>query len=314
MRAYGVTQYGGPDALHPIDVPQEDLGPGEIRVAVTAFAVSPTDTSVRAGQRSKDDRAEDPGDVPGMDVAGTVVELGPDTDADLEPGDRVVGIVQPRAQHGAYREEIVLPQGSVVRAPSNASDAAASTLPMNALTARRALDLLGLQPGQTLAVTGAAGTLGGYIIQLAKADGLEVVADAAEKDEDLVRTLGADHLVRRGDDVADRIRELYPSGVDGLADASIQSEQVLPAVKDGGAVATFRGYKGDGAREIDVHPVMVWDVAEDREMLSSLRDQAENGTLTLRVAETLPAAEAAEAHRRLEAGGVRGRIVLDMTA
>ena len=79
-------------------------------------------------------------------------------------------------------------------------------------------------------------------------------------------------------------------------------------------MATFRGYKGDGARGIDVHPVMVWDVAEDREMLSTLRDQAENGTLTLRVAETLPAAEAAEAHRRLEAGGVRGRIVLDMTA
>lgn len=313
MRAYGVTQYGGPEALHEIDVPAEELGPEQVRVAVTAVAVSPTDTGVRAGQRSEKDRAEDPGDVPGMDVAGVVAELGPGADTDLEIGDRVVAVVQPSGSHGAYREDIVLPLGSVVRAPSNASDAAASTLPMNALTARRALNLLDLRPGQTLAVTGGAGTLGGYIIQLAKADGLTVVADTAEKDEELVRSFGADHLVPRGDDVADRIREIVPEGVDGLADASIQSEQVLPAVKDGGSVATFRGYKGDGTRGLQVHPVMVWDVAEDRQMLSELRDQAENGTLTLRVAETLPAGQAAEAHRKLESGGVRGRIVLDLT-
>ena len=99
-----------------------------------------------------------------------------------------------------------------------------------------------------LAVTGAAGAFGGYVVQLAKADGLTVVADASEADEELVRGLGADVVVRRGDDVADRIREHFPEGVDGLADGSVQDALVLPAVKDGGAVATVRGYRGDGQR------------------------------------------------------------------
>ncbi|GAA1490807.1 NADP-dependent oxidoreductase [Brachybacterium sacelli] len=314
MRAIGVTRYGGPEALHEIDVPGEELEPGTLRVRVSAAAVSPTDIGVRSGARATTTQAEGPGDVPGMDVAGIVAELGADGEAGLAVGDRVVGIVTPSGAHGAYREEIVLPVGSVVRAPSGASDAEAATLPMNALTARHALDLLALEAGQTLAVTGAAGTLGGYLIQLARADGLTVVADAAEQDEELVRTLGADVVVRRGEDVAERIREVVPQGVDALADASIQSAQVLPAVADGSAVATFRGYRGEGERGLRVEPVMVHDVAEEREMLASLRDLAEQGVLTLRVADVLPAAEASEAHRRLEAGGVRGRLVLDLTA
>ncbi|PCC38420.1 alcohol dehydrogenase [Brachybacterium alimentarium] len=312
MRAIGVTQYGGLEALHEIDVPAEELGAGSVRIRVNAAAVSPTDTAVRSGARSESDRAEDPGDVPGMDIAGVVAEIGLQSEAGLAVGDRVVGIVVPAGAHGAYRDEIVLPLRSVVRAPAGASDAEAATLPMNALTTRRALDLLALEPGRTLAVTGAAGTLGGYLIQLAKADGLRVIADAAEQDEQLVRTLGADEVVRRGADVADRIRDLVPDGADGLADASVQSAQVLPAVKDGGAVATFRGYQGEGARGVRVHPVRVRDVAQEREMLDELRDLAAKGVLTLRVADVLPAAQAAEAHRRLEAGGVRGRLVLDL--
>ena len=111
---------------------------------------------------------------------------------------------------------------------------------------------MALQPGQVLAVTGAAGSFGGYVVQLAKAEGLTVVADASEADEDLVRELGADVVVRRGDDVAARIRERYPDGVDGLADGSVQDAAVLPAVKDGGVVTTVRGYRGDGQRDATV--------------------------------------------------------------
>ena len=140
--------------------------------------------------------------------------------------------------------------------------------------------------------------------------GLTVVADASEADEDLVRSLGADLVVRRGDDVADRIREQFPDGVDGLADGSVQDALVLPAVKDGGAVATVRGYRGDGSRGLRVFPALVRRVAQDRAALDRLRQQAEDGALTLRVARTFPAEQAAEAHRVLEAGGVRGRLVL----
>jgi NADPH:quinone reductase-like Zn-dependent oxidoreductase len=245
-----------------------------------------------------------------MDVAGVLTEVGEGVELDIAVGEHVMGIVVPTGAHGGYREDLVLPAGSIARVPSGASDAAASTLPMNGLTARLALDKMQLGAGQVLAVTGAAGAYGGYVVQLAKADGLTVVADASEADEQIVRELGADVVVRRGDDVAERIRKEFPDGVDGLADGSVQDALVLPAVRDGGAVATVRGYRGDGQRGLRVFPTLVRKVAQDRAALDRLRQQAEDGVLTLRVNRALPAEEAAEAHRLLARGGIRGRLVL----
>jgi NADPH:quinone reductase-like Zn-dependent oxidoreductase len=310
MRAVGVTEFGGPQALHVIDVPAEPLGPGQVRLRVTAATVNPTDTYARNGTYAQRDPVKEFPYVPGMDVAGELAEIGDGVQTDLAVGEHVMGIVVPTGAHGGYREDVVLPAGSIARVPAGASDAAAATLPMNGLTARLALDKMALQPGQVLAVTGAAGAFGGYVVQLAKAEGLTVVADAAEADEELVRGLGADVVVRRGADVAARIREQYPDGVDGLADGSVQDAAVLPAVKDGGVVTTVRGYRGDGQRNLRVMPVLVRDYAENADALDRLREQVEKGELTLRVARTYAAADAAEAHRRLEAGGVRGRLVL----
>jgi NADPH2:quinone reductase len=309
MRAAGVVEFGGPEALRIVDVPAEPLGPGEVRLRVTAATVNPTDTHARAGAYADRDPVKSPPWVPGMDVAGVVSELGEGV-GHLAVGDLAMGIVVPTGAHGGYREDIVLPGDSVVPAPAGADAVAASTLPMNALTARLALDQMALRPGEVLAVTGAAGAFGGYVVQLAKADGLTVVADASEADEELVRTLGADVVVRRGDDVAARIREHYPHGVDGLADGAVQDALVLPAVRDGGAMATVRGYRGDGERGVRMYPTLVRRVAQDRPALDRLRRQAEDGVLTLRVAATFPAEQAAEAHRQLEKGGVRGRLVL----
>ncbi|TLQ01112.1 NADP-dependent oxidoreductase, partial [Nesterenkonia salmonea] len=98
MRAIGVTQYGGPEALHEIDVPAEELTAGHVRIKVSHAAVNPTDTVLRAGMRSGTERASGPGDVPGMDIAGIVTELG--EGADLAVGDAVVGIVLPSGTHG----------------------------------------------------------------------------------------------------------------------------------------------------------------------------------------------------------------------
>lgn len=312
MRAIGVTEYGGPEVLHEVEVPAEELHDGEVRIRVAAATVNPTDTGIRAGLRSPGGRPEQGVDVPGMEVAGAVVEVG-DGVSGLSAGDRVMAIVVPSGTHGAYRDEVVLPAASVVPVPAGVTDAAAATLPMNGLTARLALDLLGLRPGQVLAVTGAAGALGGYVVQLAKADGLTVVADAAEKDTELVGSLGADLVVPRGPQVADEIRRAYAEGVDGLVDASLQQAEVLPAVKDGGGMVTVRGWDGGGQTRVRVMPVLVRSVAERRDLLDTLRQQVEDGALTLRVADVLPAVQAAEAHRRLEAGGVRGRIVLDFS-
>ena len=310
MRAVGVTEFGGPEALHLVEVPAEPLGPGQVRLRVTAATVNPTDTYARNGTYADRDPVKQFPYVPGMDVAGELVEIADDVQTDLPLGEHVMGIVVPTGAHGGYREELVLPAGSIARVPAGAGDVAASTLPMNGLTARLALDTMALQPGQVLAVTGAAGAFGGYVVELAKAEGLTVVADAAEADEELVRRLGADVVVRRGDDVATRIREQFPDGVDGLADGAVQDAAVLPAVKDGGVVTTVRGYRGDGQRDLRVSPVLVRRYAENADALDRLRAQVEKGQLTLRVAQTYPAADAAAAHRRLEAGGVRGRLVL----
>jgi NADPH:quinone reductase-like Zn-dependent oxidoreductase len=309
MRAVGVTEFGGPEALHVVDVPEEHPGPGQVRLRVTAATVNPTDTHAVAGAYADRDPVKQPPWVPGMDVAGVVDEVGEGVEH-VAVGEAAMGVVVPSGAHGGYRESLVLPGNSVVRAPKGATDVEASTLPMNGLTARLALDQLALRPGQVLAVTGAAGAFGGYVVQLATADGLTVVADAAEADEQLVRDLGADVVVRRGDDVAARIRERFPDGVDGLADGAVQDALVLPAVRDGGRVATVRGYRGDGSDRVTVMPVLVRRAAEDRAALDRLREQAEQGVLTLRVNRTFPAGQASEAHRVLAAGGVRGRLVL----
>jgi NADPH:quinone reductase-like Zn-dependent oxidoreductase len=308
--AIGVTEYGGPEQLRTLDLPVEELRPGTVRITVTAAAVNPTDTGVRAGLRSTTGHPQDTADVPGMDVAGLLTEIADDVRTDLEVGDRVMAIVVPSGQHGGYRRDLVLPAASVVRVPRGASDVEAATLPMNGLTARVALDQLALHRGQTLAVTGAAGAFGGYVLQLAKADGLVVVADAKDSDLDLVRGLGADVILPRGAEFATRVRTEYPAGVDGLADGALLGADALTAVRDNGAMATVRGYQGDGRRGVRVTPVLVRQHAQDKAALDRLRQQAEEGVLTLRVADTYPAEQAAEAHRRFEAGGVRGRLVL----
>jgi NADPH2:quinone reductase len=249
--------------------------------------------------------------VPGMEAAGIVDEVGDGVTTGVKVGDSVLALVIPRGAHGAYREQIVLNARSVVRVPAGKSFAESSTLPMNGLTARLSLDLLNLSPGQTLAVTGAAGAYGGYVIQLAKAEGLRVIADSSENDERLVKSLGADIVVRRGDDVARRIRENFPLGVDGLADGAVLNELVIPAVRDGGAFTSVRGFQGAPQRNIRFSRTFVKQYDREFEKLDRLRQQVEDGTLTLRLAATYPKEEAAAAHRRLEAGGTRGRLVIE---
>ena len=314
MKAIGVWEYGGPERLEEIELPDPEPGEGEVRIRVHAAAVNPTDTLLRAGVHAKRLGDRKPPFVPGMDAAGVLDAIGPGVDdpgvgGRLAVGQRVITLVVPTGPHGgAYAERIVVPAASVVPAPSGVDLPAASTLLMNALTARMTLDALALAPGDTVAVTGAAGTLGGYVIQLAKADGLRVVADAKPADEALVRELGADHVVARGDGVTERIRSLVPGGVPGLVDAA-----VFPAIADGGRLATIRGWRGPAERNIQVHPVLVSERATDTGALDRLRRQVEEGVLTLRVADVLPAARAGEAHRRLAEGGVRGRLVLDFS-
>jgi NADPH:quinone reductase-like Zn-dependent oxidoreductase len=310
MRAVGLFKHGAPEVLEVLDLPEVHAGPGQVRIRVHAATVNPTDIVARNGGRAEQQKVDPPPYVPGMEAAGVVDEVGDDVPDRLKVGDAVIAIVVPKGSHGAYREQIALDARSVVRTPAGTTHAEAATLPMNGLTARQSLDLLGLSPGQVLAVTGAAGAYGGYVIQLAKAEGLTVIADASEKDEQLVASLGADVVVLRGDDVASRIRERFPEGVDGLADGAVLNERVIPAVRDGGAFTSVRGFPGVPQRDIRFAPTFVRTYAHEWEKLDQLRRQVESGQLTLRVADVYAPERAAEAHRRLEAGGTRGRLII----
>jgi NADPH:quinone reductase len=311
MRAVGITEFGNPDVLHIVNLPDPQPGPGEVRIRVHAAAVNPTDAGLRSGSRAAQLRDIPPPYVPGMDAAGVLDQIGPDTPTDLRIGDHVMAIVVPSGSHGAYSELLVVPADSVTRVPAGATDAEAATLPMNGLTTRLALDLLDLKPGQTLAITGAAGAVGGYGVQLGKAAGLRIIADAAPQDEQLVKELGADVVVPRGPGFAEQVRGVAPGGADGMIDAALLNEVAVPAVRDGGRIATLRGYTGKSGRGITFQPLFVRSYAREHDKLDRLRQQAEASEITLRVARTLPAEHAAEAHRILEAGGTRGRLVLE---
>ena len=304
-------EFGGPEALHIMELPDPVAGPGQLRIRVHAAAVNPTDTGLRSGARAGLLKDRPPPYVPGMDAAGVLEQIGDDTHTDLRVGDHVMAIVVPAGSHGAYSERVAVPAESAARVPAGATDVQAATLPMNGLTVRLALDVLGLRPGQTLAVTGAAGAVGGYAVQLAKADGLHVIADASLADEQLVAGLGADIVVRRGKEFSEQVREARPDGVDGLIDGALLNELVIPAVRDGGRIATLRGFRGEEERGITFHPVLVRSYAHEQAKLDRLRQLAEGGQITPRVARTFPAEQAAQAHRILEAGGTRGRLVLE---
>ena len=229
MRAVTFSRFGGPEALEVSELPEPKPGPGEVRIRVAAATVNPTDISFRAGRQAPPVREAGvlPPYIPGMELAGVVDAVGEGTD--WHPGDRVMAIVNPRRQGGgAQAELVVVPAASVARAPEGTSLEAAATLPMNGLTVRLALDRLALRPGQTLGVTGAAGAVGGYAVQLGVSDGLRVIAVARPQDQALVKRFGAETLVPSGAAAVRGLHDAAPGGVDGLIDAAVLDAAVLP--------------------------------------------------------------------------------------
>ena len=311
MKAVGIMKHGGPEALEVLEVPDINVGPGQIRIRNFAASVNPVDVSVRNGSMAQMQKVNPPPYIPGMDAAGIIDQIGEDVKTDLKVGDSVMAMVVPNGDHGAYKENIVLDQNAVVKAPENTTHIQASTLPMNSLTARLSLDLLDLSKGQVLAVTGSPGAYGGFVVQLAKADGLTVIADSNDSDKSLLESLGVDIIIPRGEGFAERIRQEFPDGVDGMADGALLNEAAIEAVKDGGSFTSVRGFKGEPQRNIDF--TATWVTAYDckKDKLETLCEQAESGVLTLRVADSVTMENAAEAHKKLEAGGTRGRMVIE---
>jgi NADPH:quinone reductase-like Zn-dependent oxidoreductase len=296
-RAVGIAEPGGPEVLEVIERDVPEPGPGEARIAVKAASVNPSDISTR--QRGVDGVA--PPWVPGWDAAGVVESVGEGATR-VEVGDEVMALVLPRrAEGGAQSALLVAPEASVAKIPDGATLEQAATLPMNGLTALLGLDLLGLSVGETLGVTGGAGLLASYVIPLAKLRGLHVVADAKPEDEELVRSFGADEIVPRGH---------FGGPLDGAYDTALLREALIPAIRDGGGLGSVRTWDADVVDGVHIKHIQVATVTHRTDWLEDLRTLAGNGALQLRVAATYPPERAAEAHRLMEAGGLRGRAVI----
>jgi NADPH:quinone reductase len=305
MRAVTVNKADGPDAITVEDRTVREPRPGEVRLRVAAAAVNPVDVFMWR-------RAVEPPFTPGMDAAGTVESLG-HAGRRLSVGEPVMAVVGPwRPEGGAQAELVVVPAACVAPMPPRASAPEAATLPMNGLTALEGLRMLGLAPGSTLAVTGGAGLLASYVIGLARERGIRVIADAGPGDEALVAGFGANDVVPRGDGFAEAVRGLLPGGVDAVFDTANLTRAVLPAIRDGGAIAVVRGWDGGAPpdRDITVQAVSIGNAMHNTDWLQHLADQAAAGHIQLRVAGLFPPERAAEAYHLMEAGGLRGRAVI----
>jgi NADPH2:quinone reductase len=305
MRAVIVTRPGDPSVLAVAERPKPRPGPHQVVIRAAAATVNPTDVLLR----ERGDAEFPPPWIPGVEVAGTVETAGEGTD--FQPGERVFAAVYARRPQGGAQAEFVLaPAASVVRTPDGVTDVEAATIPMNGLTVLQALRRLGLPSGATLGVIGSAGAIGQYAIQLGVHAGLRVLADAKPGDEELVRGFGAHEVIARSDDPGAAFRSVVPGGVDGLIDAAVVDAAALAPIRDRGALATLRFWTGPAERGIRIEPVMVLDDFEDNGRLRELADHVGAGRLTTRVADTYPIDRVREAHRRLAAGGVCGRLVL----
>ncbi|MCI4083002.1 NADP-dependent oxidoreductase [Streptomyces sp. MMS21 TC-5] len=295
MLAAVVTGFGGPERVELAEVPVPRPEAGQVRIRVAAAGLNPVDAGVRAGVFGGAGQRLGLG----WDVAGEIDEIGPGVTG-WSRGDRVVGLhygtVKPLGTHAEYA---VLDVGAVAAAPATVDVPAAAALPLAGLTAARAVDQLGLAPGSSVLVTGAAGVVGGLAVQLAARAGLVVTALAGPGDEELVRSLGAAAFVPRG----------APAGpVDGVLDAAVLGGAALAHVRDGGVyVGLIPNHAPAAERGVRVEEQ---EVAADGELLARLVSLVEAGALTLRVSDVFPLAEAAKAHERLATPGVRGRIIL----
>jgi NADPH:quinone reductase-like Zn-dependent oxidoreductase len=304
MLVVEVVAFGGPEVLRPAERPEPTPGAGEVVVRIEAANVNPTDLGARSGAvrgRMPDLR---PPFVLGWDLAGVVSAVGEGVDG-YQVGQRVVGMIpwgRIGGRVGAYAELAAVETSWIAPLPDGVEAAVAATLPLNVLTAHQALGMLDPAPGSSLLVTGASGAVGAYAVQLAARAGVRVLAVANDNDEAWVASLGPAEVLPRDVDYA----SIAP--VDAVFDAVPVGASVVAAVRDGGiAVFTRPPGEADPGRGVQMKVVLV---RSDADVLATFAAELAAGLLRTRIADVLPLAQAALAHERVEAGGLRGKIVL----
>jgi NADPH:quinone reductase-like Zn-dependent oxidoreductase len=297
------TAYGGPEVLAIVDDPVGEPGPGEVRVALRAAGVNPIDYKLYSGLLGAD-----PAALPmslGLEGSGVIEAVGPDVE--LTVGTEVV--VYPAS--GTYAAALVTSAESVLPKPAGVSFEQAAGLLLCGATAVHAIDATKVGEGDTVLVHGAAGGVGQAVVQLAVRRGARVIGTASERNHDLLRELGAEPVVY-GDGLADRVRALAPDGVDVALDLVGGEEALrvsLDLVADRGRIATIANF-GAAAQGVAVLAGMGDDARLRAAARPELLRLASEGALKVRIANTYPLTDVAEAHRVIKEGHTVGKIVL----
>ncbi|WP_271219013.1 NADP-dependent oxidoreductase [Streptosporangium carneum] len=295
MRKVNFTEFGGPDVLHIIEVEEPHAGPGQVRIAVRAAGVNPVDWRIREGQILKAHPIRLPAGV-GLDASGVVDEIGEGVEG-FEIGDRVFG-------EGAdtYAEFAVL--SAWARMPDGLSFEEAAGYPSVVETALRVIGQVGVQPGQTLLVSGASGGVGSAVLQIARDRGITVIGTAGAANQDYLRSLGA-LATTYGPGWVDRVRRLGP--VDAALDLAGSGviPELLELTRDPQRVVSIADLS---APQFGVR--FSGEAGSVPEALAEAAALIARGKLHIPVDKSYTLAEAAKAHIDSRAGHTRGRRVI----
>jgi enoyl reductase len=295
------NSYGGPEVLEIIERPDPLPGAGELLVQVEAAGVQPFDTMFRGGRVQQWAKARFPQTL-GNEFAGLVIGLGSGV-SEFAIGDGVLGWTA----GNAYAEVISVPASQTVKKPARMPWAEAGALSASGQTASTALDVLDIRTGETVIVHAAAGGVGSMAVQIAVARGTKVIGTASPQNHEYLKALGV-VPVDYHSDLTEDFRRVVAQGADAAlvavgGEAPItsslanvrQKERIVTIVYD--PAADRNGVRHIGSQR-------------SRERLQSLLSLWEDGRLAVHVSATLPLAQATEAHRLIETGHVRGKVVL----
>lgn len=300
MKAAAFHSFGPPEVLQLVDLEAPHAGPGQVRVHVKAAGVQPFDTAVRTGWQPPGASVKFP-QIPGNEFAGVVDQTGEGVSG-FSIGDEVLGY----RILGCYAEYVVVPADQLVLKPQGMPWEEAAVLSASGQTAYTALRELEVGPGDTVLIHAAAGGVGTMAVQLAKAWGATVIGTASERNHDYLRSLGA-IPVTYGDGLVARVRALAPDGVDAAFDAiggeALHASVELVHSKDRiGTIVDHALAERLGVRGIRSQ--------RSAARLAELVGLYVQGKLLVHVSGKYPLHQAAAAHRQVESGHVRGKIVL----
>lgn len=315
MRAVRYDRFGPPEVLRVDEVPTPRPGPGEVLVEVHAASVDAGETAFRAGRMRRVTRAAFPRGV-GGDFSGRVVAVGAEART-WHVGDAVWGLM-PHFVFGAIADHVAVPEQRLARAPENLSLLEAAALPVSGTTALTALtDKARLAPGERLLVRGATGGVGSVAVQLGKALGADVTALAGARNLDWIKELGADaaldYRTTRPEDLGrfDVIIDLVGTGLGAYQARLTRRGRMVALAFDPDRM--IGSMLGTGLRAaLRPRKIKLFSNDPSAGRIAELTASAEAGHVRPVIDTIFPMAEVAEAHRRLEAGGVRGKYVIDV--